>query len=656
MTSTTHTTERTVGRTTVNAAAASVANNGGMDMRLHQPELDEEVAEDVRLVERNGRQYLVFPIIVSREMVLEYPEEDPPTREYLSKERLQESVELWSGTPLTFVHPNNPQRTAADPFAYTSYNIGEGHEPEIVGENNDKLCVYGWLDIAKAEAIGDLAADVVEKLKAGEELSVSAGYVTLNDRFVDGEFNGEPYDVEQGIVIPDHIAIFPSSEFLARCTPEDGCAAPRVNTVLDHASDDTTYEQMKENNEDGDVTERLSLRDDVAPYLSTVWDISTGEAQRMVDALDPEGGSDRDILAQLVATEYDGLDLTDVKTVLSRAEEGDITVNTNTLRRLLGASPTVTAKDFRQNASCGCSEKANAEAATQTADGTDTPVGPSVDESAESAEVADTDSSGADTTDGDTSGSESETESDTDATESVVDEPSTETDTESTSSDTEQTDNSAADSQSSTTESTDNETDTQPMPEHLSVEEIASNSAYGLDELQEWDEDELRALEMTILTNNPDLADEAGEDEDADGGEMTENKDSDYDDKDNKDEYDGKENSSDAIESLRKELEETKAMVEDAVNTNANAQKKQKARSVANAIEGMSEDTALKLDDDELDTLAEKHNAQPVVTTNYGAVAGPMDRNPQQGQTEEDLSDIPAGGRSEWEARKNGGD
>lgn len=205
------------------------------EMRRHRPlrtnatlDSDAEVEE----AERHGRTYLVFPLVAAREMVLHYPENG--TKELLPKERIAESVQWWAGTPITFVHPENEGQTAEHPTAYVENNIGQAHDPQLV--DDDKLRVYAWLDVQKAKDIGGLASKVVEKLRNGEELSVSAGYSTLDDKFQGGTYDGEEYDVEQGILIPDHIAIFPSDQFRARCTPEDGCAAPRHNAIVPNNS------------------------------------------------------------------------------------------------------------------------------------------------------------------------------------------------------------------------------------------------------------------------------------------------------------------------------------------------------------------------------------------------------------------------------------
>jgi len=204
------------------------AQQPGDNMRVHRPLGTQERVNEQASVEEivvHGRKYLVFPLIAAREMVLDYPENG--TRELLPARHLQESLPLWEGTPITFIHPENERRTADDPREYTQTIIGQAYQPEL--KDNEKLRVMAYIDVNKARDFGGLAETVVDKLKAGEPLGVSAGYATLNDDKSGGNFNGEEYDVEQGYIIPDHIAIFPNDEFTARCDWEDGCGAPRVN-------------------------------------------------------------------------------------------------------------------------------------------------------------------------------------------------------------------------------------------------------------------------------------------------------------------------------------------------------------------------------------------------------------------------------------------
>ena len=186
----------------------------------------------VERVERNGREYLKFPIVPLREMVYDYPEEG--TREYLPAAHIAESAEAWAGTPITAVHPpdRGDGQTVNHPEAFVSENIGEVHNPQPL-EGGEKLRLDAFIDIEKAEDIGGLAAEVVELLEDGEELATSPGYGTMGDEYINGMHAGEEYDLVQGVPLPDHVAVFPNDEFKARCSPEEGCAAPRVNAIED---------------------------------------------------------------------------------------------------------------------------------------------------------------------------------------------------------------------------------------------------------------------------------------------------------------------------------------------------------------------------------------------------------------------------------------
>lgn len=242
-------------------------------MRVHRPLSGEQVNSqqaEVESVTVHGREYLVFPVIAAREMVLDYPERN--SRELLPSRHLQESVSLWEGTPLVFVHPENERKTADDPREYTQTIIGMAYQPEIIDKT--KLRVMAYIDVGKARDIGGLAEDVVDKLKRGEALGVSAGYATLNDDHEGGVYNGEDYDVEQGHIIPDHIAVFPNDEFQARCDWEDGCGAPRVNFEVD----------TEENPEDGSVPSNTAHPDPVTDKFD-----EREQAELRADALDCDG-------------------------------------------------------------------------------------------------------------------------------------------------------------------------------------------------------------------------------------------------------------------------------------------------------------------------------------------------------------------------------
>ena len=226
-------------------------------------------SREVQTVRRGGREYLQFPLVPLTEMVLNYPENG--TREYLPAEHIEKSASLWDGTLLTYVHPKNRDKTVRDPDEWMSSVIGAFHDPQAL-DGGKKLRGNGLIDVAKAEALGGSAAELVELLRRGEQVSVSAGYVTMDDEYRSGHHEGEPYDLVQGNLLPDHIAVFPSdSRMRARCSPEDGCAAPRANAA----------QQQTEQGANQRATNGVNVN-----MSDTESDVSTTEEQRqMTDEL-----------------------------------------------------------------------------------------------------------------------------------------------------------------------------------------------------------------------------------------------------------------------------------------------------------------------------------------------------------------------------------
>lgn len=223
---------------------------------------------EIEAVHRHGCEYLRFPIIALREMVYKYPEIG--TKEYLPREHIAETVETWDGIPLAVEHPDNRERSVRDPEAYLDTVLGAVHNPQVV--DGDKLRVDGLVDVEKAEDLGGDAAELVGKLRSGEEVSVSAGYGTLEDTFESGQFEGESYGVIQGPPLPDHLAIFPSdSEIQARCSPADGCAAPRANAST------TTMSETRANGGNSTVFPDNKERENaVQTILSELPDVGPG--------------------------------------------------------------------------------------------------------------------------------------------------------------------------------------------------------------------------------------------------------------------------------------------------------------------------------------------------------------------------------------------
>jgi hypothetical protein len=83
-----------------------------------------------------------------------------------------------------------------------------------------------WIDLEKAEKIGEPATNVVARLRAGEGIEVSTGlWFDLEES--PGVWNGIPYEGIARNIRPDHLALLPNE--IGACSWEDGCGVPRVN-------------------------------------------------------------------------------------------------------------------------------------------------------------------------------------------------------------------------------------------------------------------------------------------------------------------------------------------------------------------------------------------------------------------------------------------
>jgi len=184
------------------------------------------VLNDIDTVERrelNGREHLVAPVTAMRAMNLH--------RGYVPEAEIAKSVSAWNGTPITLNHPHDADG-----------NIVSANSPEVAEKTwlghffnatkeDDTLQGEIWLDIQNAKDIGGDATQILNKLEADNEVSVSTSY--FGDRLEPGTYDGEYRDTVRGNIRPDHLAILPNKS--GRCSVEDGCmaGAPAANAVPD---------------------------------------------------------------------------------------------------------------------------------------------------------------------------------------------------------------------------------------------------------------------------------------------------------------------------------------------------------------------------------------------------------------------------------------
>ena len=171
-----------------------------------------------------GRNHLVVPVVALTEMVLQSSTSEAP--ELALAEEFGANPLAWNGRPIVVNHPEleGEKVSASLPDVVDKEKIGEIYNTILDGK---KLKLEAWIDLERAEELGGVISETVEKLQGGEEIiEVSTGlFSNIEDK--SGKFNGEDYKGVWRNIVPDHLAIL--SEATGACSIEDGCGAPRAN-------------------------------------------------------------------------------------------------------------------------------------------------------------------------------------------------------------------------------------------------------------------------------------------------------------------------------------------------------------------------------------------------------------------------------------------
>jgi hypothetical protein len=168
-------------------------------------------------ITHGGRRYLVSPVVALREGIL--------NGVYVSAIEFGKHVQSWSGRPVPLGHPKNEG-------GYISANSPDVWANDVPGHlwnveaDGDKLRGEIWIDLAKAEMMGERAQSIVNRLRANQPVEVSTGYFADHDS-VSGVWNGKPYLGTARNIRPDHLALLPDE--VGACSWADGCGTPRVN-------------------------------------------------------------------------------------------------------------------------------------------------------------------------------------------------------------------------------------------------------------------------------------------------------------------------------------------------------------------------------------------------------------------------------------------
>lgn len=172
----------------------------------------------VKEITHAGRRYLVSPVVALREGIL--------NDTYVSAAEFSKFASSWQGRPVPISHPR------ADGLP-TSANTPDIWANDVLGHlwnvavDGGALKGEIWIDLDKAQTMGERAVQIVNKLRANQPMEVSTGYFCEMEATA-GSYNGAAYGGIARNIRPDHLAILPDEA--GACSWADGCGTPRVNT------------------------------------------------------------------------------------------------------------------------------------------------------------------------------------------------------------------------------------------------------------------------------------------------------------------------------------------------------------------------------------------------------------------------------------------
>lgn len=179
----------------------------------------------IRVAKLHGQDHLVVPVVamMGNSIVSGMNSKGP---EFVPAEVLEAYPSTWNGRPLVTDHPtddtgepisaNTPEVLDSTAFGYMLNTRFE----------DGRLRTDAYINVAAAEAVGELGVSILKRIEKGEPIEVSVGaYVYLEE--VEGEFEGTPYSYKWRDYFTDHLALLPEG-VRGACSNKMGCGAPRV--------------------------------------------------------------------------------------------------------------------------------------------------------------------------------------------------------------------------------------------------------------------------------------------------------------------------------------------------------------------------------------------------------------------------------------------
>lgn len=165
-----------------------------------------------------GQDFIVAPCVAIVPGIL--------NRLLVPMQAISKTLVLWNGRPLVLNHPRDAEGgfiSANDPHVIEQYSVGRIW---YANNDDDRLKVQAWVNLAKAEELGGDATLMVERLRNKEAIEVSTGFWS-DTHEQKGELNGNEYDEVADLILPDHLAMIPNG--IGACNWGDGCGMPRTN-------------------------------------------------------------------------------------------------------------------------------------------------------------------------------------------------------------------------------------------------------------------------------------------------------------------------------------------------------------------------------------------------------------------------------------------